>query len=49
MKNIGKRAAQLAIDRDNPQSINFWRKNGFEVIREVDREGWPVLEAERAL
>ena len=29
--------------------VHFWRKNGFEVIREVDREGWPVLEAERAL
>ena len=49
LKNIGKRAVRLAIDRDNPQSTHFWRKNGFEVIREVDREGWPVLEAERAL
>ena len=49
LKSTGKRAVRLTIDRDNPQSNHFWRKNGFEVIREVDREGWPVLEAEHVL
>ena len=49
LKSTGKRAVRLAIDRDNPQSTHFWRKNGFAVIREVDRDGWTVLEAERAL
>ena len=49
LKATGKRAVRLAIDRENPQSTHFWRKNGYAVIREVDREGWPVLEAEHVL
>ena len=46
---IGKKRVRLAIDKENPQSTHFWRKNGFKVIREVDRNGWTKLVAERTL
>ena len=49
LKQIGKTAIRLAIARDNPQANHFWKKNGFIVIREVDREGWAVLVAEKKL
>ena len=46
---IGKTAVRLAIDKDNPQSNHFWKKNGFHVLQEVERAGWTVLVAEKAL
>ncbi len=49
LKAAGKKAVRLAIDKGNPQSTHFWKKNGFAVIREVDRNGWTVLVAEREL
>ena len=49
LKTIGKTAIRLGIDKDNPQSTHFWRKNGFLVIQEIDRDGWTVLLAEKAL
>lgn len=49
LKHTGMAAIRLAIDRENPQSTHFWRKNGFRVVKEVDRNGWPMLVAERAL
>ena len=49
LKTVGKTAIQLGIDKENPQSTHFWRKNGFRVIREVEREGWTILVAEKAL
>lgn len=49
LKSVGKRATRLAIDKHNPQSTYFWDKNGYIVFREVDRNGWPVLEAEKIL
>ena len=47
--SIGKASIRLAIDKDNPQSNHFWKKNGFNVIKEVDRNGWIVLLAEKTL
>ena len=41
--------SQLGIDKDNPQSNHFWRKNGFEVIREVEIEEGIILVAEKQL
>lgn len=41
--------AQLGIDKNNPQSNHFWRKNGFEVIREVEMEEGIILVAEKQL
>lgn len=49
LKSIGKISIQLAIDKSNPQSNHFWRKNDFVVIKEVDRDGWTVLLAEKTL
>lgn len=49
LKSVGKTAIQLGIDKENPQSTHFWLKNGFLVIREVPRDGWTVLVAEKPL
>ena len=49
LKESGFTAARLAIDKGNPQSTHFWRKNGFIAVSEVDRDGWTVLVAERRL
>ena len=49
LKSIDKVSVQLAIDKDNPQSNHFWKKNGFIVKKEVDRDGWTVLLAEKTL
>ena len=40
---------QLGIDKDNPQSNYFWRKIGFELIREVVQEEGVILVAEKQL
>ncbi len=34
LKAVGYREIQLGVDRGNPQSFAFWRKNGFEALRE---------------
>ena len=49
LKSAGKTSLRLAIDRDNPQSNRFWKKNGFRVIKEVERSGHALLVAERPL
>lgn len=49
LRSVGKRTTRLAIDKLNPQSTYFWDKNGYIVFREVDRNGWPILEAEKIL
>lgn len=49
LKSTGKTAIRLGIDKGNPQSTYFWRKNGFEVISEVDVDGWTKLVAEKQL
>ena len=49
LKATGKTAIRLAIDKDNPQSNHFWKKNGFHVCKEVERDGWTLLVAERVL
>lgn len=42
-------AVRLGIDKENPQSNHFWRKNGFTVLREAAQECGIVLLAERRL
>ena len=49
LQSIGKTSVRLAIDKGNPQSTHFWKKNGFEVIREADLNGWTKLVAEKVL
>ncbi len=46
---VGKKTIRLAIDKGNPQSTHFWKKNGFNIIAETDVNGWPKLVAERVL
>ena len=49
LQSLGKTAVRLAIDKGNPQSSHFWKKNGFEVIFEADVNGWTKLVAEKQL
>ena len=49
LKTAGKTAIRLGIDRDNPQSTHFWKKNGFLVLEETERDRWTILVAERKL
>lgn len=49
LQNQGFKKCQLGIDKANPQSNHFWRKNGFEVIREVVTEEGTILVAEKQL
>ena len=49
LQSIGKTAVRLAIEKGNPQSSHFWKKNGFEVISEADVNGWTKLVAEKRL
>ena len=34
LRAVGYREIQLGVDKGNPQSFAFWKKNGFEVLRE---------------
>lgn len=34
LRESGFRAVQLGVDKGNPQSFAFWKKNGFHVIEE---------------
>lgn len=47
LREIGFEKCQLGIDKGNPQSSHFWRKNGFVVIREVEMGIGTILLAER--
>ena len=49
VKKIGKAKVRLGIDNGNPQSKAFWKKNGFKVIKEVERLGGTILLAEKIL
>lgn len=49
LKKIGKAKVRLGIDKGNPQSKAFWKKNGFKVIKEVERSEGTILLAEKIL
>lgn len=49
LKSVGFKRARLGIDKENPQSNHFWKKNGFTVIKEVAKEDNVLLLAERIL
>lgn len=49
LRALGYTAVRLGIDKENPQSNHFWRKNGFTVLREAAQERGIVLLAERRL
>lgn len=31
LKTKGHKKIRLGVDKDNPQSISFWKKNGYKV------------------
>lgn len=45
----GGRRCILGMDRDDPQSTHFWRKNGFRVVRELPQDEGVIQVAERLL
>jgi len=49
LKKLGFEVCRLGIDKANPQSNYFWKKNGFEVIREVAQKESVILVAEKQL
>lgn len=49
LADLGYTDVLLGIDKANPQSTHFWRKNGFTVIREVEQESGTVLLAKKSL
>ena len=49
LKALGIGRIRLGIDKGNPQSTHFWKKNGFRVIREVPQARGTILLAERIL
>ena len=49
LKTLGTTTVRLGIDKGNPQSTRFWKKNGFVVIREVSQEEGTILVAEKSL
>lgn len=49
IKETGIKRVLLGIDKGNPQSTHFWKKNGFSVIREVERDGSAILVAMKTL
>ena len=49
LKEDGKMTIELAIDKGNPQSTNFWQKNGFVVFDEVKKENYIKLKAKKNL
>lgn len=49
LKEVGITAVRLGVDKGNPQSTHFWKKNGFLVIKEVEQNGWTILVAEKTL
>lgn len=42
-------SVRLAIGGGNPRSLHFWKKNGFDMIKGVDVNGWTKLVAEKSL
>ena len=49
IKETGIKRVLLGIDKGNPQSTHFWKKNGFSVIREVEQDDATILVAVKTL
>ena len=49
LRALGGRRCILGMDRDDPQSTHFWRKNGFRVVRELPQDEGVIQVAERLL
>ena len=49
LKAADMQKVRLGIDKENPQSNHFWKKNGFRTIYEVEQEAGIIVVAERLL
>lgn len=49
LESIGMHEIRLAIDKENPQSNHFWKKNGFGALGEVEVDGMIKVVAARTL
>lgn len=49
LKKNSYKFIRLGIDKDNPQSTHFWKKNQFEIIKEVKQDEGTILVAERKM
>lgn len=49
LKKKDYKVVRLGIDKGNPQSTHFWKKNQFEVIKEVKQDEGMILVAERKI
>ena len=36
LKQLGYKKVRIGVDKENPQSNAFWRKNGFHIILEKE-------------
>ena len=49
LRETGIASVRLGIDKENPQSTHFWKRNGFQTVKEVERDGWTAVVAEKTL
>ncbi len=49
LRRTGVVRIRLGIDRDNPQSMHFWKKNGFCPLQEIVREDGVIVLAQKML
>lgn len=47
LQTLGFTAVRLGIDKNNENGIRFWTKNGFEILKEIEKEDSVILYAER--
>lgn len=47
LQKLGFAAVRLGIDKNNENGIRFWTKNGFEIIKEIEKEDGIILYAAR--
>ena len=49
LRQTGFLRVQLGIDKENPQSMHFWKKNGFAPVRESAQEKGVIVLAQKTL
>lgn len=49
LQKLGFAAVRLGIDKNNANGVRFWTKNGFEIIKEIEKEDGIILYAEQKI
>lgn len=49
LRSIGMTRCRLGIDKENPQSTHFWKKNSFAFVREISQDDGTIILAEREI